>query len=127
MYADLGHFGPRPIRISWFALVFPCLMLNYFGQGALVLRDPDIYQSSVNGPLFVPANNPYNPFGERFWSPTGAPNADGTPRLTGTPTAVNVVNHRFWDFGARADTVTNRAYRVLSGVSWAARGAGRAP
>ncbi len=89
---------------------------NFYHARSLVLRDPDIYQSSVNGPLFVPANNPYNPFGERFWSPTGAPNADGTPRLTGTPTAVNVVNHRFWDFGARADTVTNRAYRVLLGV-----------
>jgi KUP system potassium uptake protein len=40
LYADMGHFGPRPIRIAWFGLVFPALMLNYFGQGALVLRDP---------------------------------------------------------------------------------------
>ena len=49
MYADLGHFGPRPIRISWFALVFPCLMLNYFGQGALVLRDPE----AVRNPFYL--------------------------------------------------------------------------
>jgi KUP system potassium uptake protein len=37
MYADLGHFGARPIRISWFAVVFPALLLNYLGQGAYLL------------------------------------------------------------------------------------------
>jgi KUP system potassium uptake protein len=41
LYADMGHFGRRPIRIAWFALVFPALLLNYFGQGALVLRHPE--------------------------------------------------------------------------------------
>lgn len=40
LYADMGHFGKKPIRTAWFALVFPCLMLNYLGQGALVLSDP---------------------------------------------------------------------------------------
>lgn len=40
LYADLGHFGRKPIRRAWFAFVFPALMLNYLGQGALVLRDP---------------------------------------------------------------------------------------
>jgi KUP system potassium uptake protein len=40
LYADLGHFGKRPIRFAWFALVLPALLLNYFGQGALLLRDP---------------------------------------------------------------------------------------
>ena len=38
LYADLGHFGRKPIRRAWFALVFPALTLNYLGQGALVLR-----------------------------------------------------------------------------------------
>ena len=37
MYADLGHFGARPIRIGWFAVVFPALLLNYLGQGAYLL------------------------------------------------------------------------------------------
>jgi KUP system potassium uptake protein len=37
LYADMGHFGKRPIRIAWFALVLPALMINYFGQGALLL------------------------------------------------------------------------------------------
>ncbi|HEV8509364.1 MAG TPA: potassium transporter Kup [Gemmatimonadales bacterium] len=40
LYADMGHFGVRPIRIVWFAFVLPSLLLNYFGQGALLLRDP---------------------------------------------------------------------------------------
>ncbi len=40
MYADLGHFGARPIRIGWFAFVFPALLLNYLGQGALLLGNP---------------------------------------------------------------------------------------
>jgi KUP system potassium uptake protein len=41
LYADMGHFGKRPIRIAWFALVLPALFLNYLGQGALVLENPD--------------------------------------------------------------------------------------
>ncbi|MCB1214384.1 MAG: potassium transporter Kup [Deltaproteobacteria bacterium] len=41
LYADLGHFGQGPIRLSWFSLVFPCLLLNYFGQGAFLLKHPE--------------------------------------------------------------------------------------
>jgi KUP system potassium uptake protein len=40
LYADMGHFGARPIRLSWYGFVLPALLLNYFGQGALVLLDP---------------------------------------------------------------------------------------
>lgn len=40
LYADMGHFGRKPIKIAWFALVFPSLLLNYFGQGGLLLADP---------------------------------------------------------------------------------------
>jgi KUP system potassium uptake protein len=40
LYADLGHFGHRAIQIAWFGVALPCLLLNYFGQGALLLRDP---------------------------------------------------------------------------------------
>jgi KUP system potassium uptake protein len=40
LYADMGHFGKRPIRIAWFAVALPALMLNYFGQGALLLHEP---------------------------------------------------------------------------------------
>ena len=45
MYADLGHFGARPIRIAWFALVLPALVINYFGQGALLLASPDAIEN----------------------------------------------------------------------------------
>ena len=41
LYADMGHFGRGPIRRTWFALVFPALLLNYFGQGALLLTNPE--------------------------------------------------------------------------------------
>jgi KUP system potassium uptake protein len=40
LYADMGHFGRRPIRLAWYVFVLPALLLNYFGQGALVLEDP---------------------------------------------------------------------------------------
>ena len=40
LYADMGHFGRRPIRVAWFTLVLPALLLNYFGQGATLLDDP---------------------------------------------------------------------------------------
>jgi KUP system potassium uptake protein len=41
LYADLGHFGKKPIRLAWFFVVFPALLLNYFGQGALLLSHPE--------------------------------------------------------------------------------------
>ena len=48
LYADMGHFGAPPIRLSWFALVLPALALNYLGQGALLLSDP----KAVDNPFF---------------------------------------------------------------------------
>jgi len=49
LYADMGHFGPRPIRASWFSVVFPALTLNYFGQGAGLLTDPTILPNPFYG------------------------------------------------------------------------------
>ncbi len=49
MYADLGHFGRRPIAGAWLLLVFPCLMLNYLGQGALLIRDVE----AASNPFFL--------------------------------------------------------------------------
>ena len=48
LYADMGHFGKKPIRIAWFFVVMPALTLNYFGQGALLLTDPE----AVANPFF---------------------------------------------------------------------------
>ena len=49
LYADMGHFGKRPIRIAWFTLVLPALLLNYFGQGALLLTNP----AAAEQPFFL--------------------------------------------------------------------------
>ncbi len=51
LYADLGHFGKRPIRLAWFAVAMPALTLNYFGQGALLLANPD----AVKNPFYMMA------------------------------------------------------------------------
>ena len=49
LYADMGHFGRRPIRVSWFFFVFPALVLNYLGQGALILDHPE----SISNPFYL--------------------------------------------------------------------------
>ena len=57
LYADMGHFGKGPIRTAWYAVVFPCLLLNYFGQGALLLergRVPHSFFGLVDGWLRYP-------------------------------------------------------------------------
>ncbi len=51
LYADMGHFGKLPIRIAWYGLVMPALVVNYFGQGALLLEDP----SAIENPFFLMA------------------------------------------------------------------------
>ncbi len=51
LYSDLGHFGRKPIQIAWFYVVLPCLLLNYFGQGALLLREP----LAIKNPFFLMA------------------------------------------------------------------------
>lgn len=49
LYADMGHFGKVPIRLAWFSVVLPSLVLNYFGQGALLLSDP----KAIKNPFFL--------------------------------------------------------------------------
>ena len=49
LYADMGHFGKRPIQLAWFSMILPALALNYFGQGALILRDP----ASIQNPFYL--------------------------------------------------------------------------
>jgi len=51
LYADLGHFGKRPIRLAWFSVAMPALTINYFGQGALLLAEP----SAVKNPFYMMA------------------------------------------------------------------------
>jgi KUP system potassium uptake protein len=51
LYADMGHFGRKPIQRAWFAFVLPALVLNYFGQGALIYADPE----AAKNPFFLSA------------------------------------------------------------------------
>jgi KUP system potassium uptake protein len=51
LYADMGHFGKKPIRLAWFSVVMPALVINYFGQGALLLQNP----GAVKNPFFLMA------------------------------------------------------------------------
>jgi len=58
LYADMGHFGRRPIQVAWIAFVLPALALNYMGQGALLLRDP----TAIANPFFLLAPEWFRPF-----------------------------------------------------------------
>ncbi|MGE3709030.1 MAG: potassium transporter Kup [Hyphomicrobiaceae bacterium] len=49
LYADLGHFGRKPIQLAWFSIVLPCLLINYFGQAALLLGDP----AAITNPFYL--------------------------------------------------------------------------
>jgi KUP system potassium uptake protein len=49
LYADMGHFGKKPIRLAWFSIVMPCLVLNYFGQGSLLLDSPE----AISNPFYL--------------------------------------------------------------------------
>lgn len=49
LYADMGHFGLKPIRMGWFFIVMPCLLMNYFGQGAMFLNNPE----TISNPFFL--------------------------------------------------------------------------
>lgn len=53
LYADMGHFGRKPIQLAWFGVVLPALVLNYFGQGALLIRDP----AAIQNPFYLLAPN----------------------------------------------------------------------
>ncbi len=58
LYADMGHFGRKPIQLAWVAFVLPALALNYMGQGALLLRDP----SAIENPFFLLSPEWFRPF-----------------------------------------------------------------
>jgi KUP system potassium uptake protein len=74
LYADMGHFGPRPIRLTWFTVVLPALTLNYFGQGALLLANP------------AATSNPFSPWSLRGrctrWSASRRRPPSSPPRLS---------------------------------------------
>ncbi len=103
---------------------------SVYRSESLSYREPDSIAQSVDGFIIVPANNPYNPFGSRFWSLNASPNADGTPRLAGTPSAVSITNKSLFDLPPRAAWIDNAVYRGVVGLrgkvfktwSWEAAG-----
>ncbi|MEP5937511.1 MAG: potassium transporter Kup [Erythrobacter sp.] len=57
LYSDMGHFGRGPMRLSWFGFVMPCLLLNYFGQGAMIIGlPPELAAEAIQSPFFFLAN-----------------------------------------------------------------------
>jgi iron complex outermembrane recepter protein len=90
--------------------------LSYYQADSTTFREPASITLSTDGEFLVTANNPWNPFGERFWHPTGAPNADGTPRLTGTPGTIRISNKRLTDLPDRVAEINNRVVRGVVGL-----------
>ncbi|MES2692390.1 MAG: TonB-dependent receptor [Verrucomicrobiota bacterium] len=91
--------------------------LLYSGSRSFSQREPANMQN-VNEPgLYVPATNPYNPFGVRFYHPTGAPNADGTPRLVGAPADVTIISGLIpAGMKTRGIRVDSHFFRAMAGV-----------
>jgi iron complex outermembrane receptor protein len=91
--------------------------LSIYHSNAFLLRQP----TQLNAPgsdQFAPMSidNPFNPYGSRFFSPTGAPNADGTPRITGTPQPITMVSVLLKDVGAENINVRSGVYRAVAGL-----------
>ncbi len=90
--------------------------LTYYKADSELIRSP----LGLNAPAAdylapMPADNPYNPYGSRFYDPAGAPNADGTPRIVGTPRAINMVSGPFSPMVEEID-VSGQTWRVLGGI-----------
>jgi outer membrane receptor protein involved in Fe transport len=114
---------PKSKRVNWFTRAEYDLSsrITLFGELSLYSadsttnREPDSIGSSADY-IVVPATNPFNPFGTRFYDVAGAPNADGTLRLKGTPSAVQITNKRFIDLPMRVAEINNHSYRGVLGA-----------
>lgn len=111
-------FVDRPLneRISFFG---DALFYYAYSRNG---REPTNFKNTDDQGIYLPASNPYNPFGTRFYSPTGAPNADGTPRLVGTPadvslwTGISPGQNTGNGFRPRSTEVKTYSWRVLGGL-----------
>ena len=112
-------------RQNWFTHVEYDLTdrVSAFGDFSLYHSKSNLQRQpiQINAPgsdQFAPisVDNPFNPYGSRFYSPTGAPNADGTPRLTGTPQATTLVSVLLTDLGAELVEVNSGVYRGVAGL-----------
>ncbi len=122
-YQNTGQ--SRSDRQNWFTHVEYDLndRITAFGDFSLYHSNSALQRQpiQINAPgsdQFAPisVDNPFNPYGSRFYSPTGAPNADGTPRLTGTPQGLTLVSVLLRDLGAEQVNVHSGVYRGVAGL-----------
>ena len=110
---QFATFIDRPLKGS--VRLFGDLMY-YYARSIGGYEPVNLNSADMSGG-YVPASNPWNPFGVRFYHPTGAPNADGTPRLTGTPADLFIATGvRLPEFKPRPYRVDSHAYRALAGL-----------
>jgi outer membrane receptor protein involved in Fe transport len=126
LYADYNQYitgQPRSSRFNTYNRVEYDLTpaIRVYGEivgyysASRVNRQPMALQSS-DAVVTVSADNPFNPLGSRFYSPTGAANADGTARLTGTPQPITIAAVLFPDGGAEKQVQSDVSYRALTGL-----------
>ena len=96
-------------RLSFFSDVV------YYESFSQTVREPTAITDTTDNNIFIPAANFYNPFGDRFFHLTGLPNADGSPRLVGTPGDILIVNHTNQETGPRFIDVDTDMLRLVAG------------
>ena len=119
-----GYSVPKTKRFNWFNQVDYEFSpdLAAFGELALyradsrMVRPPVAYGITTDAPLVIPVDSPWNPYGSRFFSTTGAPNADGSARLTGTPRTVTLVSKRLVETGPETIEVDSDFIRAVAGL-----------
>lgn len=90
--------------------------LGYYRADSNLTREPTGIEGDVDSAIYIGADNPWNPFGSRFYHPTGQPNSDGTPRVTGTPSTVLIQGVRPRDFKRREISVLSQSLRAVAGL-----------
>lgn len=127
-FLDLNQFGfasPRTSRGNAFLnaefdltdRVTAFAELGYYKAVSTMRRQPLALNAPTSDQLVVmPVGNPYNPYGSRFFHPAGAPNADGTPRLTGTPRTVSFTQLTLRDLAAETIDIDSDALRAVVGL-----------
>ena len=108
VYTSLDHDFSN--RLTFFSDV------TYYRADSRNQREPSRVDGTADNNIFVSAGNPFNPFGTRFYDPAGTPNADGTPRIAGTPSSVVLSRVTLPEFGPRIIDVESQSWRVLAGL-----------
>ena len=127
-FLDLNPFGyasPRTSRVNAFASVEFDLTgqltafaeFGYYQASSTMRRQPLALNAPTSDRLMVmPVDSPFNPYGARFFHPTGSPNADGTPRLVGTPRTVSFTQMTILDLAAETIETESTVYRIVGGL-----------